>query len=127
MAATTPLLTKKVRHAREKLGKAGGDPATGLAIGSGMTAASQRATASVIAATEIAGAMDVGESLRIVNHQLASSPRAGSNPIWSRAKTLSNPSALAAGEAGAADSGTVMERQIRRARPPRRMNQTMPL
>ncbi|GIR82966.1 MAG: hypothetical protein CM15mP84_07140 [Cellvibrionales bacterium] len=78
------------------------DPATGLAIGSGMTAASQRATASVIAATEIAGAMDVGESLRIVNHQLASSPRAGSNPVWSRARTLSNPSALAAGEAGAA-------------------------
>ena len=127
VAATTPNLTKKARHARERLGKAGGDPATGLAIVSGMTAASQRATASVIAATEIAGAMDAGESLRIVNLQLANSPRAGSNPVWSRARTLSNPSALAAGEAGAADSGTVMQRRIRRARPPRPMNQTMPL
>ena len=108
MAAITPNLKKKARHARERLGKADDDPATGLAIVSGMIATSLRAIASVIAETEIAGAMDAGENLRTLNLQLANSPGAGSNPTWSRARTLSNPSALAAGEAGAADSGIVM-------------------
>ena len=67
VAATTPNLTKKARHARERLGKAAADPVTGLAIVSGMIATSQRATVSAIAGTEIAGAMDAGESLRILN------------------------------------------------------------
>ena len=75
----------------------------------------------------IAGAMDAGESLRMLNLRLVNSPIADSNRVWSTVRTLSNPSALAAGEAGAADSGTVMQRQVRRAAPPRPMNQTMPL
>lgn len=127
MAATTPNLTKKARHARERLGKAAADPVTGLAIVSEMIATSRRATVSAIAGTEIAGAMDAGESLRILNLRLVNSPIAGSSPVWSRARTMSNPSALAAGEAGAADNGTVIQQRIRRARPPRPMNQTMPL
>ena len=108
MEAITPNLTKKARHARRRLDKAAEDPATGLAIVSGMIATSQRATASVIAATEIAGVMVDGGSLRSLNPQLVNRPRADSNPVRSRATTLSNPNGLAAGEAGAVDSGTVM-------------------
>ena len=122
MVAITPKPTKKAGRARERQGKATADPVAGLAIVSGMIATSQRATASVIA-----GAMDAGESLRMLNLRLVNSPIADSNRVWSRVRTLSNPSALAAGEAGAADSGTVIQRRIRRARPPRLMNQTMPL
>ena len=80
MAAITLNLRKKARHARERLGKADDDPATGLAIVSGMIATSQRAIASVITATAIAGEMDAGESLRTLNLQLANSPGAVSNP-----------------------------------------------
>ena len=127
LAAPPPNLTQKARREREIRGKAAADPAIALGIARAIIATSQRAIASVIAATKIAGAVDAGENLRTVNLQLANSLGAGSNPAWSRARTLSTPSVLAAGEAGAADSGTVMERQIRRARPPRRMNQTMPL
>ena len=54
--------------------------------------------------------MDAGESLRTLNLQLANSP--GRSAIRrSRARTLSNPSAPAAGEAGAGDSGIVMRRR----------------
>ena len=46
----------------------------------------------------IAGAW-TPESLRILNLWLVNSPIAGSSPVWSRPRTMSNPSALAAGGA----------------------------
>ena len=76
----------------------------------------------MIAATEIAGAMDAGESLK--SESPAERPELEQQSGLEQSENASNPSALAAGEEGATDSGTVMERQIRRARPPRRMNQT---